>query len=137
MATDRKSNEPADKGTSLLEWISAVVGGAIAAALLAFLVAEGLRTKNSTPPVLTAIPTKVASARNIHVVEVTVTNLTGQTAAGVSIEGTLNQDGQPVETSTATLTFVPGRSQRSAGLIFQRDPRRHRLEVRATGYEEP
>ena len=66
-----------------------------------------------------------------------IDNASRRTAAAVSIEGTLRDGGQTVETSTATLSFVPGHSERKAGLIFTRDPRRHALEVRATGYEEP
>ena len=135
-AKSDKGKEPKDKGTSLLEWISAAIGLVIAIALLGFIASDALRTSDG-PPILTVTPADIVTGEGVYVVEVKIANASRRTAAAVSIEGTLQDGGQTVETSTATLSFVPGHSERKAGLIFTRDPRRHALEVRATGYEEP
>lgn len=132
----KKGEEPKDKGTSLLEWISAGVGLVITLALLGFVGLEAAETSDR-PPVLKVTPAAITAASDIYVVEVDVANLSGQTAAAVSIEGTLKQGGQTVETSSTTLSFVPGHSKRRAGLIFTRDPRGSAIEARATGYEVP
>lgn len=137
MASNKKGKEPKDKGTSLLEWVSGVLGLLITLALLGFIVAEAVRTSPHTPPLLEVTPTAIAAANGVYVVEVRVANSSGQTAAAVSIEGTLEQGGATVETSSATLSYVPGNSTRKAGLIFTRDPRHFQLRTRATGYEEP
>lgn len=69
--------------------------------------------------------------------EVKVVNRSRQTAAAVEIEGVLMQSGSQVETSGATLTYVPGNSEAQAGLVFTTDPRRRRLRLRVLGYEKP
>ena len=124
-------------GPPLLEWTSAAVGAVLAIGILVFIAIEALDSSATKPPLLEVRPTAVAGAGGFYVVEVTVANRSGQTAAAVEIEGELMQGGNPVETSNATVSYVPGHSERNAGLIFSRDPRAHQLQVRATGYEQP
>jgi uncharacterized protein (TIGR02588 family) len=42
-----------------------------------------------------------------------------------------------VESSEVTIDYVPGEATRRAGIYFSRDPRLHRLEIRAKGYDIP
>ena len=53
------------------------------------------------------------------------------------LEGTLVRRGQGVETSEATLAYVPGGSVRRAGLFFTENPSEYQLELRTFGYQEP
>lgn len=124
-------------GPPVLEWASAAVGALLAIGILIFIAIEALDSSATRPPLLEVRPTGVFQDSGLYVVEVTVANRTGQTAAAVEIQGELMQGGSPVETSNATLSYVPGHSERNAGLIFGRDPRAHQLQVRATGYEQP
>jgi uncharacterized protein (TIGR02588 family) len=137
MAAKGKTSKDRAGGTPLLEWISAAIGAAIAITLLAFIAAEAVRSVPEAPPVLEVRPTALKGRQGLYIVEVTVANRSGQTAAAVNIEGELRQGGTSVEKSSATLSYVPGFSEREAGLIFSRDPRQFQLQVRATGYEKP
>lgn len=121
----------------LVEWISAAVGLVIIAAMLAMLTLEAAGEGNGIPPLLNAKPTGVVAGDDHYVVEVEVSNAARRTAGSVGIEGTLKQGDSDIETSSATVAYVPGESRRGAGLIFTRNPRDYRLELRVTGYERP
>ncbi|MGI8704774.1 MAG: hypothetical protein ACR2JJ_03085 [Sphingomicrobium sp.] len=121
----------------LVEWISAAVGLVIIAAMLGFLALESVGQRDKTPPLLKAEPTALVAGRDHFLVEVEVSNAARNTAASVGIEGTLKQGGSDIETSSASVAYVPGESRRRAGLIFTRDPRDYRLVLRVTGYERP
>lgn len=122
---------------SLLEWIASAIGAVIALTLLGFLVAEAVQTSSGEPPMIDVQPIRAVAGDRFHVVEVRVRNRSGATASAVQIEGRLMQAGKAVETSSATLAYVPGNSERRAGLIFNRDPQPYTVEAGATGYEQP
>lgn len=126
----------AQKRIPALEWLAALIGLAIVAGMFAFLIAEALRSDAGKPPMMHVELVELTSG-DAYVLEVEVVNSSGQTGAAVQIEGELRQGGRVVETSNANLSYVPGNSQRRAGLIFTRDPRRYELELRVTGYEQP
>lgn len=121
----------------LVEWASAAVGLVIIVAMLSFLTWEAAEPRNGLPPLLKAEATGLVAADGHYVVEVKVSNDARMTAAGVEMEGVLKQGDTDVETSNASLSYVPGESYRRAGLIFTRDPRKLQLELRVTGYELP
>lgn len=125
------------KRSPLLEWASAAVGLAILITLVALLGLEAVSQRNGVPPILDADVASVTTAGGRHVVEVVVSNRSHVTGAGVQVEGALKRGGEEVESSTTTISFVPGESQRRGGLIFTRDPRAFELELRVTGYERP
>jgi len=115
----------------------AVLGALIALGLLGFIGREALTGTNEGPAILAVRAERIIPAQGGFVAEVAVRNLSDSTAAAVQIEGVLMQGGAVVETSRATIDYVPGRGSQQAGLLFTRDPAAHRLEVRATGYQEP
>ena len=119
-----------------LEWAAAAVGLLVALLLLGIVAREAFATRDDSVPVLTAKVERVAATAAGHVVEVRVGNASSQAAASVQIEGTLGE-GAGEETSSATIDYVPGRSEAKAGLIFSRDPRQGAFELRVTGYEIP
>lgn len=121
----------------LLEWIVAGLGLAMVLGVFAFLMVEVLTRSSSAPPLLRVEPVSLVTAGGQFVVEVEVSNSSGQTGAGVHIEGSLKQGGEEIETSSATIDYVPGNAQRRAGLNFTRDPRRHQAEFRVIGYQRP
>ena len=123
--------------TSPLEWIAAALGALIALSLLGVLGWEAAAGTNGGPPELTVRALRAVPAAHGFVVEVEVRNRADPTAAAVGIEGVLKRGYADVETSRATIDYVPGRGRRRVGLLFTRDPAVHRLELRATGYQEP
>lgn len=121
----------------LVEWVSAAIGLLITAGMFGFLALEAANDGNGVPPVMEAEPAALFFANGRYIVEVDVENHSAQTAAAVNVEGALMVGSEPVETSDATLAYVPGDSKRRAGLFFLRDPREFRLRLRVTGYERP
>lgn len=131
------SDQGQQKGPSLLEWTAGAIGALVAAAIVTFLALEAIASSEKKPPLLEVRPTALVAGPGTHIVQVKVFNRSAQTAATVQIEGELKQGASVVETSTATIGYVPGHSERQAGLIFTRDPRRHDVQMRVTGYELP
>ena len=127
----------AEKRIPLLEWASAAVGLLILAVIFVFLGMEMVKSNGSKPPVMLVEATGLAAYSDRYIVEVKVRNESPGTGAAVHIEGTINEGERSIETSSATVDYVPGMSQRRAGLVFTRDPRKYRLEMRVTGYERP
>jgi uncharacterized protein (TIGR02588 family) len=122
--------------TSPWEWVAALIGGALVVSIVCFLVVEAVR-EGSTPPRIQIEVVDVSSRGAGYLVEILVVNRGEATAAQLVVEGELQRDGKAVETSTITLTFAPAGSSRKAGLIFERDPSEHDLQIRARGYEAP
>jgi uncharacterized protein (TIGR02588 family) len=135
--TQKAQQGSSEHQVPLLEWIAAGLGVAILLAMFAFLALEALGTSSSQPPSLRIEPVGLAAAGEQFIVEVKVSNRSAQTGAGVQFEGSLSQAGKEVETSSATIDYVPGNSERRAGLIFTRDPRIHQAQFRVTGYQRP
>ena len=132
----REEEQKKQKGPSLLEWIAAGIGALITLTLVGLIVLEAAGP-TAPVPVLSIKPVIFAHERGASIVQVEVTNHSSETAASLNIEGELRRGGETVETSNATLAYLPGHSTRSAGIIFSRDPRAFDLSVRATGFEVP
>lgn len=132
MARARKA-----KRSPVLEWISAGIGLVITLTLLGLLTFEAVRQRDGVPPLLDAEPVALTRAGDRYFVEIEVRNSSHLTGAAVQVEGTIKRGGEEVETSTTTVSYVPGESKRRAGLIFSHDPRDYQFELRVTGYQRP
>jgi len=119
-----------------LEWGAAALGLLVALALLAIIGREAVAGKDEPVPVLVAEAQRIVATPGGHVVEIRVRNLSSQTAAAVQVEGK-SRPGPDEETSSATIDYVPGRSEAIGGIMFSNDPRGAPLELRVTGYEIP
>ena len=131
MADKRKPQTP------LLEWITAAVGLIVALVLLGILVREAVSGGQDPLPELVVEAAGLEAGHGGYALQFEVRNLSGRTAAAVRVQGVLRSGGQDVETSTATIDYVPGHSSARGGLQFTRDPRAHALDLRATGYQLP
>ena len=129
--------EVAGQAMSLLEWISAALGMLLALAILGFIAWEAFGGPERKPPAIEVLPLAVTATGGSFVLEIEVRNGSDQTAAALQVEGELRDGTGSVEKSQAVLSYVPGQSERRAGLIFSKDPRLHRVSLRATGYERP
>lgn len=135
MASGGNSSRKAPR--AVLEWVAAAAGLLIAGLMIGFIGYEALRGSGKAPPALSVTAREITGTAGGYVVSVVVRNGSDQTAAAVTIEGELKDGGRSLEASQATLSYVPGRSERSGGLVFTRDPRRLKLMVRVTGYAIP
>ncbi len=128
----RRSEQPR---ITLAEWVVAGVGAAIVLGVLVFLLFH-IADEQTPPDILVTVDSMHAGTN--YLVEVEVVNRGTRTAADVRIEGELRSAaGVAIETSAATLDYLPGRARRRVGLFFRQDPRVHHLQLRATGYREP
>ncbi|MDQ3057827.1 MAG: hypothetical protein M3Q96_08890 [Pseudomonadota bacterium] len=117
------------------EWVVAAMGASLVACLLAFMGYRAMRGDTQVPDFQIGVQ-EIQSVNGGYVVALDIRN-TGGGAANVAIEGTLSDGGNTIESSGVTVDYVPADSRREAGLMFTQDPSRHRLQLRATGYESP
>jgi uncharacterized protein (TIGR02588 family) len=120
----------------LMEWIAATLGFVIVATVISFLIYEAINN-DAVPPILNVTITEIRELDDTYLVLFEVYNRGTMTAAAVSVEGQLLEGEQSIESRSSTLTYVPPKSVRRGGLYFSRNPGDFRLEVQATGYEEP
>lgn len=140
MAMNGSKSKPAGRSrgasTPLLEWISGAIGLAILLATIGFL-GWGAFTRGAETPALEAAVERVVSGASGHTVVVAVRNTSAAMAADVEVEGRLAAGDDSPLTSTAKIDYVPGRSTRRVGLVFEAPPAAGALEVRVLGYREP
>jgi uncharacterized protein (TIGR02588 family) len=118
------------------EWVVAAIGAVLVAATIGYLVWLAL-SRDEAPPDVRVAATGVVALQDGWLVKFRATNAGAAAAAELLIEGELVGEGGPVETSEATIDYLPPRSEREGGLFFSRDPRRHELHLRAKGYVDP
>lgn len=119
-----------------VEKLTAGLGLALVLAAAGSMAYEALFGTSSPPDIVVEV-VAVHPVSAGFAVEIRSVNLGGTTGAQVRIEGRLLDGDRPVEVSSTILSYVPDRSRQLGGLYFRHDPSRHRLEVRATGYQEP
>ena len=118
-----------------LEWAVAALGLLLVLGTVAFLAMDAARGHDQPPDLVVRADTVMALGGG-WLVRFTAENRGRETAAAVGVVGEL-RDGAGVESSRATLDYVPGRSTREGGLVFRRDPRRGGLELRVEGWRAP
>ena len=121
----------------LLEWIAAGIGLLLTLGIVAVIGREVVSGEAADSPAIEVRAVSLAQTSTGFVVEVAATNRSGATAAAVQIEGELSSGAAAAETSSLTFDYVPGHATRTGGLFFREDPRLHKLELRALGYQEP
>lgn len=119
-----------------IEWIAGTIGLLMLLAVIAFLLYE-VATDEGRPPQMTIKIEEITPAGEQYLVQFSIQNSGDETAADVLIEGTLHEGETLIETSEATLTFVPAGSTRKGGLYFAENPADFALEIVAKGYEQP
>lgn len=130
------TSPPRGDRTSPLEWLVAGVSALLVLAAVGFLLRDALGPPQSPPRIRVEVDSVVPGGSG-YLVELSVHNRGGTTAAALVIEGALRGDGGEVETSEVTIDYVPARGTRRGGLFFTGDPRAGRLRLRPMGYARP
>jgi uncharacterized protein (TIGR02588 family) len=117
-------------------WIIGLLGLALVLSSIAFMLYESAMGDTSPPDVSIRVEA-IESTRTGFLVTFRAVNEGGSTAAGLTIEGTLMNGTESIETSNTTIEYLPSQSEREGGLFFTLDPRQYDLQLRATGYEVP
>jgi len=134
--TDERDGDAARRPIPVAEWIVAALGAVLVAGTIGYLVWLPA-SRDEAPPDVRVVAGAVVALQDGWLVKFRAANAGGQAAAGVLVEGELaGQDG-PIETSEATVDYLPPGSEREGGLFFSRDPRRHEVRLRAKGYVDP
>lgn len=123
--------------TPLLEWIAAGTGLFFLLGLLGVIGYDGLTGASSEPPSISIRQGPISRAGSTFTIPFEAINNGGGTAAALAIEGRLLDHGRTVETSIATIDYVPGHGRADGGLFFSRDPKGLTLEIRPTAYQAP
>lgn len=118
------------------EWAVALLGVLFVGGSVAFMIWQALQ-EPPPPPDITVEEETISAVQSGYLVQYVARNRGGETASSLRLDGELRERGEVVERSEAILDFLPGMSQRRGGLFFQRDPRVHELQLRASGYESP
>ena len=133
---DRRARKTTTSDIPPLEWAVGALGALIVAAVVGFLLHQGL-AGDSSPPEIHVEITRIAPVRDGFRVQFEAFNAGSEAAAQVTIEGVLSRPGVEPERSEVTLAYLPGKSERGGGLFFDADPRSGDLRVRARSYEDP
>lgn len=128
--------EPALESTSPLEWAIAALSGLLLAAVLVYLAVFAI-SEPEAPPAVTLSVASVTTTPGGYLVVFRADNAGGAAAASLQVSGELREGQTVVETSQATIDYLPQQSERSGGLFFTRDPEDLELSLRAEGYSEP
>jgi uncharacterized protein (TIGR02588 family) len=134
--TDGRDGNAARRPVPATEWVVAAIGAALVAGTIGYLVFLAL-SRDEAPPDVQVVAGSVHAARHGYVVEFRAINAGAKAAAELLIEGELEGPDGVVETSEATIDYLPPRSEREGGLIFSQDPRRYELRLGAKGYVDP
>ena len=131
----------ANEHISKWEWAAAALGVVLLLGAIGALLYDAL-ARPTAPPDVVVRAERVVPVRTGYLLEFVAENRGSETAADLVVRGELRGRGDgagapPLETSEATLDYLPGRSERRGGLHFSRDPRAHAVTLQPTGYQEP
>lgn len=132
----RRGKPAARTDTPLLEWVLGVVGMLLLAAMVTFLVFQGLKDEG-TPGAVRLVSESIVAVDDGYLVKVGVHNLGAQTLADLNLKVRLLERETEVESAQLTIDYLPGHATRKAGAFLRHDPSRYRLELVAEGYQEP
>ncbi|HVF24920.1 MAG TPA: hypothetical protein VNA23_03475 [Anaerolineales bacterium] len=136
MTKSSGKNEQRIQDAPLWMWGIALLGLVLVLGSIVFMLYEAITGDTSPPDVVVRVES-IEAATSGFLVSFRAVNEGGSTAAGITIEGTLRDGTEGIETSNTTIEYLPSHSERKGGLFFTLDPRQYELELRATGFEEP
>lgn len=94
-------------------------------------------TRDDAPPSIRFRTQAIRAVTGGYLVDLTLRNEGKETAANLKFEERLIKDEQTVETSEATVDYVPSKSERQAGLSLRMIRAVLKLTFQAKGYERP
>jgi uncharacterized protein (TIGR02588 family) len=121
--------------SSKWEWVAAAISALIVIGVLTVLI-RGAAAGETGPDIVLRVDSVARGTTGYHVM-FSAENRGTRTAAALDIGAELRDGDVIVESSTATIDYLPGESQRGGGLFLERDPRSLRLVLRPLGYQEP
>ena len=122
--------------TSKWEWAVAALGLALVVGGIGYMAHHALTTDAKVLEV-TVERVSTHATQGGYVVTFAARNHGNATAASLRVEGELRRGPSVMETSGATVDYLPSFSERWGGLFFREDPDRHELRLFPKGYAQP
>ncbi|MEC5292714.1 TIGR02588 family protein [Aurantimonas sp. C2-6-R+9] len=119
-----------------IEWIVGGISAVVVLAMIGFILFEAFSATGRTPR-LAVTAGRTETMANGFRIGFRAFNGGDAAAAEVTVEGSLMDGEETVETSEVTLDYVPGHSERRGALLFSKYPGQYRLELNAKSYREP
>lgn len=121
---------------SAVEWILGGVSAVLVVAMIGFVLYRAVSATMAKPD-LEVLVGQIEAVDGGYRVEFRAINRSDATAAGVKVEGQLRSGDRTIETSEVTLDYVPARSEKKGGLLFNHEPGQLQLQIEAKGYTNP
>lgn len=128
--------KPLGRNAHWLEWVTGFASAALVLAMVGWLVWQAIGEKDGIPDLVVQTG-KVENTQSGYRMTFTILNRGLRTAATVPVTARLYNGDRLVEEREVTLDYVPARSNTSGALLFGNDPGAYRLDIRASGYEDP
>jgi len=118
------------------EWAVAILGSVLVLGVIVYMGFLAL-TEHGAPPDISLAIERVHSASGGYLAEIVAVNSGGTTAADVTIEASVNDGDRKLETREVMFDFLPMHSERSAAIVFERDPGPFQVKLRVLSHREP
>lgn len=122
--------------TPLLEWLLGGVGVVLFIGAIAFLLYEGTRGHDEPGAVEIRID-EVMEVDDAFLVRYRAHNRGTLNLVDVHVSARVLDGETELERREARIDFLPGESSRKGGFYLREDPRRYRLDIQVSGYQEP
>ena len=121
---------------STAEWMVGIAGFLLMISCAGFILYRAL-WGSEQPPAVTIRFDSVENIKGGYLVRFSAYNASEETLADVIIHAELKKDSTTEESASATIDYLPGKSNRKGGFYFRRNPREYSLQAFATSFEEP
>ena len=119
-----------------IEWLIGGVSGVVVVGMIGFVFFQAI-SRSVSGPAMEVIAVGVEERQLSYHVGFRVKNRGDTTAADVMISGTLESEGEVIESVEVAVDYVPGNSVRTGGMIFVHNPSQYQLRLLATAYNDP
>jgi uncharacterized protein (TIGR02588 family) len=117
------------------EWAVAVLGAVLVLGVVGYMTWLAL-TEHGAPPDISLRIASVRPASGGYLAEIVAVNRGGTTVADVKVEAVMTHAGA-AESREVDFDFLPMHSERSAGIVFERDPGKFPVALRVLSHREP
>ncbi|TPP11449.1 TIGR02588 family protein [Rhizobium glycinendophyticum] len=119
-----------------IEWLTGLVSLAAICAVIGWLAVDIWTTDDRQPELVARVVSAEKVATGFQVV-FELRNRATLAAAGVEVRAQLSQQARLVEEAEVTFDYVAAGSTARGAVIFENDPARLALSIRAVGFTEP
>lgn len=132
----KPGRKPLARQAHWIEWVTGAVATAVVAGMISW-IAYNAMTQTGGAPDLSVEIVRQRAFQGGYEISFIVANAGPRTAGSVPVLGEIRDGERLIEAREVTFDYVPAHSQASGSLLFQTDPARHTLSLRASGFVDP